>query len=58
MQTGEATRRWIDGWLRGWRALDPEPVLALYADDCLFLSHPFRPHERPRDYVVRAFGYL
>ena len=56
MQTGEAARRWIDGWLRGWRALDPEPVVALYADDCLFLSHPFRRHERPRDYVVRALG--
>ena len=56
MTTAEAVQRWIDGWLRGWRALDPEPVAALYADDCLFLSHPFREHESPRDYVIRAFG--
>ena len=54
MDTEQAIRRWIDGWLRGWRALDAEPVVALYADDCFFLSHPFREHESPRDYVVRA----
>jgi hypothetical protein len=55
MTTDEAVQRWIDGWLRGWRALDPEPVAALYADDCFFLSQPFRDHEPPRNYVVRAF---
>ena len=54
--TEEAVRRWIDGWLRGWTALDPEPVVALYADDCFFLSHPFREHESPRAYAVRALG--
>jgi hypothetical protein len=56
VETEEAVRRWIDGWLRGWRALDPEPVAALYADDCFFLSHPFREHERPRNYILRALG--
>jgi len=56
MAPGEAVRRWIDGWSRGWRALDPEPVIALYAENCLFLSHPFRKDESPRDYVVRALG--
>ncbi len=56
METEQAVRRWIDGWLNGWRALDPEPIVALYADDCFFLSHPFREHEPPRDFVVRAFS--
>ena len=56
MDTAEAARRWIAGWTRGWAALDPEPIVVLYADDCLFLSHPFRGHEPPRDYVVRALG--
>ena len=56
MDTDQAVRRWIDRWLNGWRALDPEPIVALYADDCFFLSHPFREHERPEHFVVRAFG--
>lgn len=56
MDTHEAARRWVDGWLRGWHALDPEPILALYSEDCFFLTHPFREHESPRDYVVRALA--
>jgi hypothetical protein len=56
VDTEQAVQRWIDGWLKGWRALDPEPIGALYADDCFFLSHPFREHERPMDFVVRAFS--
>ena len=56
MDTEQAVRRWIDGWLNGWRALDAEPIVALYADDCFFLSHPFREHEPPQDFVLRAFS--
>jgi ketosteroid isomerase-like protein len=56
VDTEQAVRQWIDGWLNGWRALDPEPIVAVYADDCFFLSHPFREHERPMDFVVRAFS--
>ena len=56
MTTEEAVRRWIDGWLRGWRALDPEPIVAVYADDCFFLSHPFREPQTPREYVEWAFA--
>ena len=56
MDTEQAARQWVDGWMRGWQALDPGPILELYADDCLFLSHPFRAHESPRAYVERALG--
>ena len=56
MTTEEAVQRWIDGWLRGWRALDSEPIVALFADDCFFLSHPFRDPQRPRDYVEWALA--
>jgi len=52
----EAARRWADGWLRGWRALDPEPIVAHYADDCLYLSHPFRERQSPREYVEWALS--
>jgi hypothetical protein len=56
VETEQAVRRWIDRWLNGWRALDPEPIVALYAEDCFFLSHPFREHEPPNDFVLRAFS--
>jgi len=56
MDTESAARRSISGWLTGWRALDPEPIVALYADDAFFLSHPFRDLEPPRDYILRALG--
>jgi ketosteroid isomerase-like protein len=56
VDTDEAVRRWIDGWSRGWRALDAEPIVALYADDCFFLSHPFREPQAPRDYVEWALA--
>ena len=56
METGEAARRWAETWRSGWQALEPEAIVALYAEDCFFLSHPFRGHEPPRDYILRAFG--
>jgi hypothetical protein len=56
VDTEEAVRRWVDGWLRGWQTLDPRPIVALYADNCLFLSAPFREHESPRAYVERALA--
>ncbi len=54
MDARAAARRWVDAWLTGWRALDPELVLAAYAEDAFFLSHPFREPVTPREYVVWA----
>ena len=56
MDTDAAARRWIDGWLRGWIALDTEPILANYAEDAFFLSHPFREPQTPREYVEWALA--
>jgi hypothetical protein len=57
VDTHVAARRWAETWQRGWSELDAASVLALYADDCrLFLSHPFRSHEPPREYVERALA--
>jgi hypothetical protein len=38
----DAVRAWIDGWARGWRDHDTEPIAALYADHATFVSAPFR----------------
>jgi hypothetical protein len=51
-----AARGWVDAWSRAWPVGDVELVAPLYADECLFYSHPFREREPPRDYVVWAFG--
>jgi len=56
VDTRDAARRWIDGWLRGWRGLDPEPIVAVYAEDCFFLSQPFREPQAPREYVEWALA--
>ncbi len=42
--------------MRGWRALDPEPILETYAQDCFYLSHPFRQPKTPREYVEWALA--
>jgi ketosteroid isomerase-like protein len=58
--TTEAARRWAVAWKRGWEALDPEPIVACYADDALLSTEPFREpyHGRGgvRAYVTRVFA--
>ena len=56
METRDAARRWVDAWTRGWSALDPETILAVYADDCFYLSAPFREPTTPREYVESALA--
>ena len=60
MRAADAARRWAETWQRSWEALDAEPIVALYADDCTYVSQPFREPERgrdgARDYVSGAFA--
>jgi SnoaL-like protein len=55
VDTEAAARAWIEAWAHSWPTGDPEPVGALFADDGLFASHPFRePYigpDRARQYV-------
>jgi len=57
---GEAARCWAHEWAEGWRAHDAERIAALYADDAVFRSQPFRePHSGPagaRAYAEWAFS--
>ena len=48
-------RRWVAGWEGAWPAGDADAVAALYADDAVFLSHPFREDQAPGDYARWAF---
>jgi ketosteroid isomerase-like protein len=55
-----AAARWGHAWKRAWEALDPEPIVALYAPDAVFSSEPFREAYRGpagvHSYVKRVFG--
>jgi len=48
-------RRWAEGYRLAWEAGDPDAAAALYAEDCVFRSAPFRETEPPIDYTRRVF---
>jgi SnoaL-like domain len=47
-------RRWADEYRRAWLAGDGEACAQLYAENCVFRSHPFRELEGARDYMRRV----
>jgi ketosteroid isomerase-like protein len=55
VKTADAARRWAEVWAASWPAADVEAVSALYADQAVFYSAPFRNRQAPRDYVAWAF---
>jgi hypothetical protein len=56
MDAAAAARRFVDGWTEAWFARDPDAVAELYADGAVFVSHPFREPQAPRDYAEWAFA--
>jgi ketosteroid isomerase-like protein len=51
MNTRQAVERWRETWERCWRTHEADEIVALYADDAYFKSHPFRDPQSPRDYI-------
>jgi SnoaL-like protein len=49
-----AARDWAEAYERAWRAGDSEAAASLYAEDCVFRSHPFRDLEDAHDYMRRV----
>ena len=47
---------WADVWSRAWPVGDTDAVAALYAEDAVFLSHPFRDPQGPDEYAAWAFS--
>jgi ketosteroid isomerase-like protein len=60
MDSQAAARRWAATWTAAWQAHDVEAVVALYAEDCVHRSTPFRPPHRGRQsvrgYLTQAFA--
>jgi ketosteroid isomerase-like protein len=50
--TEAAARAWADAWTRAWTTHDEEPLEAVYADDAVFSSHPFRQPHTGREGVL------
>ena len=45
-------RRWIEAGHAPGRLADLEAIAALYAEDAVFYSHPFRERQAPREYAA------
>lgn len=59
MDPRSAARRFADTWQHGWTHHNVEAILALYADDAVHTSMPFRPPHRGKaaiaDYIRWSF---
>ena len=55
-----AAARWAGTWVPAWRHHDVDAVVALYAEDCVHRSAPFRPAHQGRaglrGYLEEAFA--
>ncbi len=56
MDTRAAAARWRETWDGGWQRLDAGPIVALYREDAVFQSHPFRAPESAADYITRTLA--
>jgi ketosteroid isomerase-like protein len=52
----EDVERWIARYREAWLAGDAEAAAALFTEDCVFRSLPFRQAEDARAYTLREFA--
>lgn len=52
----EDVERWLARYEAAWRSGDAQAAGALFTEDCVFRSHPFRKAEDARAYTLRVFG--
>ena len=56
MDAVTAARRCVDVWSHAWPVGDIARVAALYADEAVFLSHPFCEPQTPGEYAASVFS--
>jgi ketosteroid isomerase-like protein len=47
--------RWLEAYVSAWKSYDPGEIGALFADDVVYLFHPYDEPLRGRDAVVEAW---
>ena len=52
MDADAAARAWVGAWQRAWPEKDPETLAAVYAEDAVFRSQPFRELHLGREGVL------
>jgi ketosteroid isomerase-like protein len=52
----EEVERWVARYEDAWRSGDAESAAALFTEDCVLRSHPFREPEDAREYTLRVFA--
>lgn len=48
-------QRWADGYKEAWEGDDPDAAAALYHQDCVFRSAPFRDPQPPIEYTRSVY---
>jgi len=48
-------RTWMEGYLRAWRSNDPAEIGALFSDDALYYTTPYREPWRGREGIVAGW---
>ena len=56
MDARSAAQRWVAAWTVAWPAGNAESLEAVYADEAVFYSHPFRERQHWRNYADWAFA--
>jgi uncharacterized protein (TIGR02246 family) len=46
---------WVNGYVRAWNTNDPGEIGALFTEDALYYTAPFRPPWRGREQIVEGW---
>jgi ketosteroid isomerase-like protein len=49
-------QRWARTWRERWPEHDVEALVELYAEDAVFVAHPFHPATTPREHIEAVVG--
>jgi ketosteroid isomerase-like protein len=54
-ELGRRLEGWVDGYVRAWNSNDPGEIGALFSEDAVYYTEPYRPPWRGRDEIVRQW---
>lgn len=51
----DSVSRWIDGYVTAWNSNDPADIKALFTDDALYSTEPYRPSWQGSEAIVKGW---